>query len=401
MIIPRKKSHTQTCFRICLLILWLLPGGISAQKLDTLISVGSHKLHFNIWQGKGMPILFESGGGNDGSIWNPFLETLHEITGATLITYDRPGYGQSEINPNLAEDEKSLIDHGVSDLQKALKALGYTEEIFLVSHSYGGFYSAFFASNNPNRVKGIVLIDANLKNFWTEDFLARKKSEQTEEWLSYVKEISLGVYYECLALEQTVRNVRKRSFPEHIPIIDLVAENPPEFSLESDRGRWKNHHQKFVDASPNRKGIIAFDCSHYLHYDNPALAINSIVQLYTEVNPQIDHKTILAKSLEYNAKRANDYRQIEYDYWHSERAINAWGYEYMNERERVKALKIFALNVELYPDSWNVYDSYGEALLAARQKEEALKMYQKSLELNPENQAAKEILKQHKKINSN
>ncbi|MEM6804500.1 MAG: alpha/beta fold hydrolase, partial [Bacteroidota bacterium] len=336
------------------------------------------------------------GGGNDGSIWNPFLAPLHEITGATLITYDRPGYGQSELNPNLADEEKSLIDHGITDLQKALKALGYNKEILLVSHSYGGFYSAFFAANTPDQVKGIVLIDANLNSFWTEDFLARKKKEQTEAWLDYVKGISLGVYYECLALEQTVRNVRKLSFPDHIPIIDLVAEHPPEFSLESDRDRWKAHHQKFADASPNRKGIMAYDCRHYLHYDNPALLINSIVALYTEVNPQIDHSQILTKSLEYNTQRANEYRQMEYDYWHSERAINAWGYELMNEGERGKALKIFELNVALFPDSWNVYDSYGEALLATGEKDKALEMYKKSLILNPENEAAKEVLDQHK-----
>ena len=112
-------------------------------------------------------------------------------------------------------------------------------------------------------------------------------------------------------------------------------------------------------------------------------------------------KKVLAKSLEYNTNRAYEYRQIEYNYWHSERAINAWGYEYMNEAERRKALKIFELNIELFPDSWNVYDSYGEALLASGNKDKALEMYQKSLELNPENEAAKEILKQHKKIDSN
>lgn len=94
----------QKIFRLFgFLILWALPGILFPQNLDTLISVGKHKLHFNIWQGEGIPILFESGGGNDASIWNPFLGPLHEITGATLITYDRPGYGQSEMTDPDAE----------------------------------------------------------------------------------------------------------------------------------------------------------------------------------------------------------------------------------------------------------------------------------------------------------
>jgi tetratricopeptide (TPR) repeat protein len=58
------------------------------------------------------------------------------------------------------------------------------------------------------------------------------------------------------------------------------------------------------------------------------------------------------------------------------------------------ALQVFKLNVGLYPSDWNVYDSYGEALLKAGQKEEAIKMYQKSVELNPSNDSGKKILKQ-------
>ncbi len=44
--------------------------------------------------------------------------------------------------------------------------------------------------------------------------------------------------------------------------------------------------------------------------------------------------------------------------------------------------------------SWNLYDSYGEALLRNGQRQEAIKMYQKSVELNPDNEGAKKILKQ-------
>jgi predicted negative regulator of RcsB-dependent stress response len=50
--------------------------------------------------------------------------------------------------------------------------------------------------------------------------------------------------------------------------------------------------------------------------------------------------------------------------------------------------------MQLFPNSWNVYDSYGEALLNTGEKEEAIKMYKKSIELNPKNEAGKKILEQ-------
>ena len=45
----------------------------------------------------------------------------------------------------------------------------------------------------------------------------------------------------------------------------------------------------------------------------------------------------------------------------------------------------FKLNIELFPKSSNVYDSYGEALLKQGDKEKTIENYSKSVELNPAN----------------
>jgi predicted TPR repeat methyltransferase len=55
---------------------------------------------------------------------------------------------------------------------------------------------------------------------------------------------------------------------------------------------------------------------------------------------------------------------------------------------------MFKINVELYPESWNAYDSLGEALLRAGDTNDAVTMYEKSLALNPENTNGKEVLAQ-------
>jgi Flp pilus assembly protein TadD len=51
------------------------------------------------------------------------------------------------------------------------------------------------------------------------------------------------------------------------------------------------------------------------------------------------------------------------------------------------------MNVELCPDSWNVYDSLGEAFMNDGQNELAIKNYKKSIELNPQNNNGIEFLK--------
>ena len=58
-----------------------------------------------------------------------------------------------------------------------------------------------------------------------------------------------------------------------------------------------------------------------------------------------------------------------------------------------EAVLLFKMNVEAYPESYNVYDSYAEAQLANGDTAGAIKNYRKSLELNPDNNNAATVLK--------
>jgi carboxyl-terminal processing protease len=77
-----------------------------------------------------------------------------------------------------------------------------------------------------------------------------------------------------------------------------------------------------------------------------------------------------------------------------ENDFNNLGYRLLQENKLESAVYVFEKNVQLYPESWNAWDSLGEILSKAGQKERAIKSYRKSLELNPGNRNAKEVLKQ-------
>jgi tetratricopeptide (TPR) repeat protein len=84
------------------------------------------------------------------------------------------------------------------------------------------------------------------------------------------------------------------------------------------------------------------------------------------------------------------------DYYLSEDEMNNLGYEYLNSKKYNEAIVVLAMNVEAFPESFNTYDSLGEAYAAAGQKEPAIKNYEKSLELNPTSQSGIEALKKLK-----
>jgi CubicO group peptidase (beta-lactamase class C family) len=79
----------------------------------------------------------------------------------------------------------------------------------------------------------------------------------------------------------------------------------------------------------------------------------------------------------------------------TETDLNDWAYRMLNGGGKKKeALEIFKLNVFLYPDSANVYDSVAEAYEANGERELAIRNYKRSLELDPGNTNAVQHLKQ-------
>ena len=95
------------------------------------------------------------------------------------------------------------------------------------------------------------------------------------------------------------------------------------------------------------------------------------------------------------------YRSIKSDpgstLYFEESEFNAMGYRLMGRGKIKDAIAVFKLNVELHPDSANVYDSLGEAYMNSGDTKNAILNYKRSLELNPENANAKEMLKKLEK----
>ena len=92
------------------------------------------------------------------------------------------------------------------------------------------------------------------------------------------------------------------------------------------------------------------------------------------------------------------YQQLKQDHpailLFTESQMNALGYEYLYDKKIKQAIALFRLNVEAYPDAYNVYDSLGEAYMENGQYELAIMNYKKSLELNPNNANAEEKLRE-------
>ena len=69
-----------------------------------------------------------------------------------------------------------------------------------------------------------------------------------------------------------------------------------------------------------------------------------------------------------------------------ETQVNTLGYQLMGIGKTDEALKVFEKNTVDHPDSWNVWDSWAEGLLAKGDKVKSKQLYEKALGMAPENQ---------------
>jgi imidazolonepropionase-like amidohydrolase len=107
------------------------------------------------------------------------------------------------------------------------------------------------------------------------------------------------------------------------------------------------------------------------------------------IRPVIDERGVEAGIEHYWALRESAPKEYKL----GEEELNGLGYVYLRRGETDIAIEIFKLNVELYPDAFNTYDSLAEAYMEAGQTELSIQNYRRALELNPDSDNAKQMLK--------
>ncbi len=65
----------------------------------------------------------------------------------------------------------------------------------------------------------------------------------------------------------------------------------------------------------------------------------------------------------------------------TEAELNAYGYQFLFAKNYDKAIEIFQMNIKKYPDSWNVYDSIGEAYVVKGDNNLAVENYTKAFKM--------------------
>ncbi len=121
-----------------------------------LIDIGGRRLHaVRAGPAGAHPlILLEAGSFGFSADWSVVQQRLAE-RGYRSLAYDRAGLGHSDAGP-APRDGLAIAE----DLEALSRALGELQPLIYVGHSMAGLHAHIFAAGNPDRVAGLVLVDA-------------------------------------------------------------------------------------------------------------------------------------------------------------------------------------------------------------------------------------------------
>jgi FKBP-type peptidyl-prolyl cis-trans isomerase len=124
-----------------------------------------------------------------------------------------------------------------------------------------------------------------------------------------------------------------------------------------------------------------------------------LISVHKALKPVTDTllEVIITKDVKSAIKVYHDLKDdYEDEYNFKESQLNTLGYQLMQGGRVKDAIEIFKLNVEQFPDSFNVYDSLGEGYMVDGNTKLAIKNYEKSIEINPNNENGKKMLEKLK-----
>ena len=145
-----------------------------AKDFSGLVNIGGDREMYMECQGTGYPtVVFVAGAQDRAETWSttkdPSEQAVLPAIAETnrVCAYDRPGTilatgeGAADFEPSRSDpvDQPTTLQDHAADLHALLKASGERGPYVVVGHSMGGAVSRLYASEYPEDVSGLVLVD--------------------------------------------------------------------------------------------------------------------------------------------------------------------------------------------------------------------------------------------------
>jgi pimeloyl-ACP methyl ester carboxylesterase len=252
-------------------------------RFEGMIQVGGSKLHCRVF-GEGEPtVVLIPGSGAPQTYWNGIVSAI--AADSTVVTYDRAGYGKSELGT-----EPRSVKNIAAELNRLLGKLDIPKSYIIAGHSFGTRIARLFASDYPDTVKGVILMDHTHPDF-LDAFEAELSASERDMFTQArarmaTADLPGGRGAELRETATTQRELKECGpFP---PVPLLVLTSPDEArisplhkklspeSLGKFRPMLQQYHQKVAELSPRGEHIPVEGAGHNFPLEKPEVVIDAI-----------------------------------------------------------------------------------------------------------------------------
>lgn len=231
--------------------------------------INGHRL-FGMLSGEGeTTVVLDAGLGGTTEDWAKVQPEVANFS--KVFSYDRAGLGQSEKAsiPRTCEDI-------INDLRSFLLSANLHPPYILVAHSWSGINARWFASQYPDEIAGMVLIDAVHENKY-EQFEKILTEEKANRMWAFVKDPSKND--ENIDRIASIEQVRGRQTLFDFPLIILTrATDSDEMNkIETDL------QAEFLKLSTRSRQSFSKQNDHFIQNAEPELVIDFIRQVVEAV----------------------------------------------------------------------------------------------------------------------
>ena len=231
--------------------------------------VNSHSL-FGLLSGEGeTTVILDAGLGGTSEDWSKVQSEVANFS--KVFSYSRAGLGQSE-KATIPRTCKDII----SDLRSLLLAANLHPPYVLVAHSWSGINARWYASQYPEEIAGMILVDAVNEDKY-EQFEKILSEEKANRMWAFVKDPSKND--ENIDRIASIAQVRDKQILFGFPLIILTrAADSDELSkIETDL------QAEFLKLSTNSRQYFSKHNNHFIQNLEPELVIDSIRQVIKSI----------------------------------------------------------------------------------------------------------------------
>lgn len=241
--------------------------------LDTLVDVGGYRMHVMVYRGTTpITVVMEVGGGASLKGWAGVEARVAERTGATVVVYDRAGFGQSDLGPMDLTPRRQ-----VEQLDRVLTLLGTPPDRILMGHSYGGLMAVAHAHLYPGKVGGLILVDPMNQRFVDATGDAVYSTVPKIEHPVSTRDSAL------VRLVSTFDGLAKDPITTDadltIPIVVITAGVPFWGKTPDLDTPWRASHTAIAEAGPGRRLVVAEGSKHDIPGTRPDTIVEAAASL--------------------------------------------------------------------------------------------------------------------------